>query len=155
MVVRPLNRRPTQSWNWLLVGPAHNDSKWKNPAKIRFNKFGKFSAYNNLTTFEYKGNGNNVNLRKLAWKKLVRLHQVLLFLAGFGNLEPMVITVIQVAKSRSEIGFDIWLLETCQLCLIFIRKGQFLLKKISKATKATKATKVQNFKFLYYYHYLM
>ena len=46
-------------------------------------------------------------------------------------------TVIQVAETRSEIGFDIWLLETCQLCLIFIRKGHFFCwKKSSKAIKA-------------------
>ena len=32
-------------------------------------------------------------------------------------------TVIQVAETCSEICFDIWLLETCQLCLIFIRKA--------------------------------
>ena len=47
-------------------------------------------------------------------------------------------TVIQKALSCLEIDFDIWLLDTSQLCLIFISKGQFLLKKSSKATKAKK-----------------
>ena len=48
------------------------------------------------------------------------------------------ITVIQVAETRLEIGFDIWLLETCQLCLIFISKGHFLLKKIIQGHKGQK-----------------
>ena len=71
-------------------------------------------------------------------------------------------TVIQVAKTRLEIGFDIWLLETCKLCLIFISKGHFLLKKIIQGHKGqkgqwrpTKARIAQNFKILCYYHYSM
>ena len=47
-------------------------------------------------------------------------------------------TVIQNAWSHLEIGFDIWLLETSQLCLIFISKGQFLLKKIIQGHKYQK-----------------
>ena len=71
-------------------------------------------------------------------------------------------TVIQVGETRLAIGFDIWLLETCQLCLIFISKGHFLLKKIIQGHKGqkgqwrpTKASIAQNFKFLCYYHYSM
>ncbi len=71
-------------------------------------------------------------------------------------------TVFQNAWSCLVIGFDIWLLKTGQLCLIFIKKGQFLLKKIIQGHKGqkgqwrpTKASKVQNFKFLFYYHYSM
>ena len=45
-------------------------------------------------------------------------------------------TVFQNARFRLVIGFDIWLLETGQLCLFFINKGQFLLKKSSMSTKA-------------------
>ena len=47
-------------------------------------------------------------------------------------------TVIRIAESRLEIGFDILLLETGQLCLIFISKGQFLLKKITQGHKDQK-----------------
>ena len=71
-------------------------------------------------------------------------------------------TVIQIAVSCLVIIFDIWLFETSQLCLIFINKGQFLLKKIIQGQKGqkgqwrpTKASIAQNFKFLCYYHYSM
>jgi hypothetical protein len=46
--------------------------------------------------------------------------------------------MIQIAESRLVIGFDISLLETGQLCLIFINKGQFLLKKIIQVHKGQK-----------------
>ena len=36
-------------------------------------------------------------------------------------------TVIQNARSRSQFVFDIWMMETGQLCLFFINNGQFLL----------------------------
>ena len=42
-----------------------------------------------LTNFEYEtkhamtGNGNQVNLLKLAWEKFVKSHRVILCLAGF------------------------------------------------------------------------
>ena len=71
-------------------------------------------------------------------------------------------TVIQNARSRSQFVYDIWMLKTGQLCLIFINKGQFLLKKIIQGHKGqkgqwrpTKASIAQNFKFLCYYHYSM
>ena len=44
---------------------------------------------------------------------------------GLGNKDPL--TVIQKAESRLVISFDTWLLETGQLCLLFINKDQFLL----------------------------
>ena len=47
-------------------------------------------------------------------------------------------TLIQNARLRLEIGFDIWLVETGQLCLIFISKGQFLLKKFIQGHKDQK-----------------
>ena len=61
-----------------------------------------------------------------------------LFFANFAYA-----TVIQVAETRLVIVFDIWLLETCQLCLIFISKGRFLLKKIIKGHKGKKANQGQ------------
>ena len=48
------------------------------------------------------------------------------------------ITVIQIAESCSEIWFDIWFLETGQLCLILIRKGHFFLKKFVQGHKGQK-----------------
>ena len=47
------------------------------------------------------------------------------------------------AWSPSEIHFEIWLLEKGQWCLICFSKGQFFLKKLSKATKAKKANEGQ------------
>ena len=60
----------------------------------------------------------------------------------WGSSDANTYTVIQVAETRLVIGFDIWLLETCQLCLIFI--SIFCFKKSSKAIKAKKANEGQH-----------
>ena len=49
---------------------------------------------NILTHFENKalamtGNGNQVNLLKLAWKKLLKSHHFSMILADFSHLEPL------------------------------------------------------------------
>ena len=69
----------------------------KNPPKLRFKKFVKLTgeiAYISLTTFENEactmtGNKNQVNLLKLAWKRILKLHQVNLLMASFIYLGPL------------------------------------------------------------------
>jgi hypothetical protein len=69
----------------------------KNPPKLRFKKFVKLTgeiAYISLTTFENEactmtGNKNQVNLLKLAWKRILKLHQVNLLMASFIYLRPL------------------------------------------------------------------
>ena len=48
------------------------------------------------------------------------------------------LTLIQNARSGLLFVFDIWMLEIGQLCLIFICKGQFLLKKFIQGHKGQK-----------------
>ena len=62
-------------------------------------------------------------------------------------------TVLWIGNFDSEFGFDIWLLETAQFCLLFITKGWSLLKKFIQGQKdqkgqwrPKKAIKGQNFK---------
>ena len=84
------------------------------------------------------------------------MSSALIHLIGHSNPPS---TVIQVGETHLAISFDIWLWETRQLCLIFISKGHFLLRKIIQGHKGqwrpTKASIAQNFNFFWYYHYSM
>ena len=69
----------------------------KNPPKIRFQKIVKLTdhsyACNSLTYSEYKtyppGNRNRCDFAETCFKKLMKSHQVNLFLADLSHLEPL------------------------------------------------------------------